>query len=81
MEDLYIDNKLILTTRKMAIEEYKNSCVKYVNDCIHAANSHQCNHTEIYRNSIYPELEEHSRKTYDVLVDVHNMERLIISWE
>lgn len=80
INNVYVDNRLLLFSKEKALVEFKISCVKYVNDCIHIANSNQDSYTTIFKNKIYPELEENLRKMYNVMENDDNSNHISISW-
>jgi len=80
MEQLYYDNKLLLIKKDEAKQEFKNNCIKYVNDKIQDACKEKRLNTDLKKEYLYDELLKEIRKEYVVFEIANKSQYINISW-
>ena len=81
MQQTYYDDKLLLIKRDEANQEFKNNCIKYVNDKIQDACKERRLSTDLKKEYLYDELLKEIRKEYKVFEMVNNNQYIKIAWD
>ncbi|AKC63179.1 hypothetical protein ACQX0N_09730 [Clostridium tepidum] len=81
MQQTYCDDKLLLIKRDEANQEFKNNCVKYVNDKIQEACERSQLSTDLEKKYLYDELLKEIKKEYKVFEMVNNNQYIKIAWD
>ncbi|EPY2281794.1 hypothetical protein [Clostridium sporogenes] len=81
MQQTYCDDKLLLIKRDEAKQEFKNNCIKYVNDKIQDACKERRLSTDLKKEYLYDELLKEIRKEYKVFEMVNNNQYIKIAWD